>query len=130
MKYLCLICAETLMEQMPEAEAEKHFEEYAAFTGAIRKSGHYIGVNRLQPPHAATTVRVRNGKISATDGPFAETKEQLGGYYLIEAEDLNEAVRVAARIPGARFGCVEVRPVAEDSRTLRALGFDAPDAPR
>ncbi|MGH8501900.1 MAG: YciI family protein [Gammaproteobacteria bacterium] len=130
MKYLCLICAETLMEQMPEAEGAKHFEEYAEFTKAIRKSGHFIGANRLQPPHAATTVRVRNGKISATDGPFAETKEQLGGYYLIEAEDLNEAVRVAARIPGARFGCVEVRPVAEDSRTLRALGLVAPSPPQ
>jgi hypothetical protein len=73
---------------------------------------------------------VRNGKISATDGPFAETKEQLGGYYLIEATDLNEAIQVTAKIPGARLGCVEVRPIAEDSRTLRALGFVARDTPR
>jgi hypothetical protein len=72
----------------------------------------------------AVTVRVRNGKIATTDGPFAETKEQFGGYYLIEARDLNEAIQVASRIPGARMGCVEVRPVAEDECTIRALGFD------
>jgi len=78
MKYLCLICAETLMEQMPEADAEKHYEEYSEFTEGIRRSGHFIGCNRLLPPHAATTVRVRKGKVSTTDGPYAETKEQLG----------------------------------------------------
>jgi hypothetical protein len=130
MKYLCLICAETVMEQMSEADADKHYEAYREFTEDIRKRGHLIGCNRLVPPHAATTIRVRNGKISATDGPFAETKEQLGGYYLIEARDLNEAIQVAAKIPGARLGCVEVRPIAEDSRTLRALGFVARDTPR
>ncbi|MGH8587380.1 MAG: YciI family protein [Gammaproteobacteria bacterium] len=124
MKYLCLICAETVMEQMQEADAEKHYEEYSEFTEGIRKGGHLIAVNRLLPPDAATTVRVRNGKVSTTDGPYAETKEQLGGYYVIEARDLNEAIRVASRIPGARIGCVEVRPIAEDSRTLRALGLD------
>jgi len=124
-KYLCLICAEKVMEQMPEADAEKHFQEYAEFTQAIRRSGHFVGVNRLEPPATAITLRVRHGKVSATDGPYAETKEQLGGYYLIEARDLNEAIQVASRIPGARIGCVEVRPVAEDSRTLRALGFSA-----
>jgi hypothetical protein len=130
MKYLCLICAETVMEQMSEADADKHYEAYREFTEDIRKRGHLIGCNRLVPPHAATTIRVRNGKISTTDGPFAETKEQLGGYYLIEARDLNEAIQVAAKIPGARLGCVEVRPIAEDSRTLRALGFVARDTPR
>jgi hypothetical protein len=130
MKYLCLICAETLMEQMPEADAEKHFEEYVEFTEDIRKSGHFIGGNRLEPPQAAITVRVRKGKVSITDGPFVETKEQLGGYVLIEAQDLNEAIQVASRIPGARIGCVEVRPIAEDARTLRALGFVAPDTQR
>jgi hypothetical protein len=130
MKYLCLICAETVMEQMSEADANKHYEAYREFTEDIRRRGHLIGCNRLVPPHAATTIRVRNGKISATDGPFAETKEQLGGYYLIEARDLNEAIQVAAKIPGARLGCVEVRPIAEDSRTLRALGFVARDTPR
>jgi hypothetical protein len=121
MKFLCLICAEKVMEQMTDADAEKHFDEYAAFTEAIRTSGHFADCNRLLPPAAATTVRVRDGRILTTDGPFAETKEQLGGYYVIEARDLNEAILVAAKIPGARLGCVEVRPVAQDERTLRAL---------
>ena len=112
------------MEQMPADDAEKHYDEYAEFTAAIRTSGHFIGCNRLEPPAAATTVRVRQGKVSTTDGPFAETKEQLGGYYVIEARDLNEAIQVASRIPGARIGCVEVRPIAEDARTLRALGLE------
>jgi hypothetical protein len=82
------------------------------------------------PPDAATTVRVRNGKVSTTDGPFAETKEHLGGYYVIEARDLNEAIQVASKIPGVKHGCVEVRPIAEDSPTLRALGIAAPAASR
>ena len=122
MKFLCLICAETLMEQMSAADAEKHYLDYTEFTEAMRESGQFIGCNRLLPPEAATTVRVRNGKISTTDGPYAETKEQLGGYYVIEAEDMNDAIRVAAKIPGAWHGCVEIRPIAEDARTLRALG--------
>jgi len=123
MKYLCLICAEKVMEQMTEADAEQHFQDYTNFTHAIRASGHYLGCNRLLPPDAAITVRVRNGNVTTTDGPYVETKEQLGGYYLIEARDLNEAIQVAARIPGAWHGCVEVRPVAEDGQTLKALGF-------
>jgi hypothetical protein len=122
MKYLCLICAEKVMEQMPDADAESHFEDYAGFTREIRGSGHYLGCNRLLPAATATTVRVRKGRVTTTDGPFAETKEQLGGYYLIEARDLDEAIRIAARIPGASIGCVEVRAVAEDERTLRAIG--------
>ena len=122
MKYLCLICAEKVMEQMTETDAEQHYQDYTVFTEAIRRSGHYIGCNRLLPPATATTVRVRRGKVTTTDGPFVETKEQLGGYYLIEARDLNEAIQLAARIPGAQIGCVEVRPVAEDERTLRAIG--------
>lgn len=124
MKFLCLICAEKVMEQMPTAEADKHYQEYAGFTEDIRRSGHFISCNRLLPPDHATTIRVRNGKISATDGPWIETKEQFGGYYLIEARDLNEAIRIAAKIPGAAKGCVEVRPVAEDLQTVTALGFD------
>lgn len=124
MKFLCLICAEKVMEQMPVAEADRHYQEYAAFTEDIRRSGHYIGCNRLLPPDHATTIRVRNGKVAVTDGPWVETKEQLGGYYLIEARDLNDAIRVAAKIPGAAKGCVEVRPVAEDEQTVTALGFD------
>lgn len=121
MKFLCLICAEKVMEQMPAAEAEKHFAEYVEFTADIARSGHYLGCNRLLPPDQATTVRVRNGKVSITDGPWVETKEQLGGYFLIEARDLNEAIRVAARIPGAAKGCVEVRPVADDAPTQQIL---------
>lgn len=124
MKYLCLICAETVMEQMAKDVAEQHFKEYADFTRTIRDSGHYLNCNRLLPANAAITLRVRNGQVTTTDGPFAETKEQLGGYYLIEARDLNEAIQIASRIPGAKHGCVEVRPVAEDQRTLNALGLD------
>ena len=123
MKFLCLICADRLMEQMTEADAEKHYQDYAEFTAAIRRSGHFIDCNRLLPPGTATTVRVRDGRISTTDGPFAETKEQLGGYFVIQAKDLDEAIGIASRIPGAWHGCVEVRPIARDARTLRALGF-------
>jgi hypothetical protein len=121
MKYLLLIAADTVMEQMDPDFAARHFEEYREFTDDIRHSGHLVGVNRLLPPSAAVTVRVRMGKISTTDGPFVETKEQFGGYYVIEAKDMNEAIQIAARIPGAKYGCVEVRPVAVDEQTRKAL---------
>jgi hypothetical protein len=124
MKYLCLIAAEKVMEQMTEQDAALHYEEYRQFTDDIRESGHYVGCNRLLPPDAAVTVRLRNGRALTTDGPFVETKEQLGGYFVIEAKDMNEAIQVASRIPGARFGCVEVRPIAEDQQTVDALGFE------
>ena len=114
MRYLALIYEdEHIWERMPKNEAEKIFEEYFSFTDEIKKSGHHLGGEPLQPTGTATTVRVRNGKISTTDGPFAETKEQLGGFYLLEARDLNEAIQVAAKIPGARLGSIEVRPVME-----------------
>jgi hypothetical protein len=114
MKYLCLIYEdERNWTKMPKEQSEAVMGEYFSFTDGIRKSGHYIGGEALQPTQSATTVRVRNGKISTTDGPFAETKEQLGGYYLINAKDLNDAIQVAARIPSARFGEVEVRPIME-----------------
>jgi hypothetical protein len=114
MRYLCLIYEdETLWQRMPQEESEQIFGEYFAFTDDIRTSGHHLGGEALQPTGTATTVRVRNGKVSTTDGPFAETKEQLGGYYLIEAKDLNEAIQIASRIPGARLGSVEVRPLME-----------------
>ena len=87
--------------------------EYGAFTEAVKASGHYVGGNPLQPVHTATTIRSRNGKVSTTDGPFAETKEQLGGYYLIEAKDLNDAIQVASRIPSSRVGSIEVRPIMD-----------------
>jgi len=123
MKFLCLICAEKMMEHMPPDVAARHFDEYAAFTRDIRASGHLVALNRLLPPSAATTIRVRNGLVAVTDGPFAETKEQLGGYYVIEARDRDEAIAIAARIPGAAQGCVEIRPVAEDVQTQAALGL-------
>jgi len=126
MKFLCLICAEKVMEQMTEADAARHFEEYREFIAAIRASGHYVACNRLVPPSGATTIRVRQGKVLATDGPYVETKEQLGGYFVIEARDRQEAIEVASRIPGAWIGCVEVRPVAEDARTTELVRDPAP----
>ena len=114
MQYLCLIYEdEKEWQKMPKSEVEKVMGEFYAYTESIRKSGHYVGGNALQPTHTATTVRVRKGKVATTDGPFAETKEQLGGYYLLQARDLNEAIQLATRIPGARLGAVEVRPILE-----------------
>ena len=114
MKYLCLIYDnEKQMETMSKDESDAFMGEYFSFTQGIQKSGHLIAGEALHPVHTATTVRVRNGQVSTTDGPFAETKEQLGGFYLIEARDLNEAIQVAARIPSARTGSVEVRPVVD-----------------
>ncbi len=112
MQYLLLIYdRESDWAALPEPEKGKVFQEYGVFTQAIRDSGHYVGGNPLQPVSTATTVRVRNGKPTTTDGPFAETREQLGGYYLIEAKDLDEATGIAARIPSARMGSIEVRPI-------------------
>jgi len=114
MKYLCLIYDdEKKMATMSKDEGEAFMGEYFAFTEGIKKTGHYLGGNALQPVNTATTLRNRSGKLSTTDGPFAETKEQLGGYYLIEARDLNDALQVAAKIPSARTGSVEVRPIQE-----------------
>ena len=114
MKYLCLIYdEEQRWTTMTQAEMEAMMGEYIAFTKDISQSGHYLGGNDLQPTRSATTVRVRNGRLSTTDGPFAETKEQLGGYYLIEAKDLNEAIQIASRIPSAKLGAIEVRPIQE-----------------
>lgn len=112
MKYLCLIYDnEQNMAGMSEAEAGAFMGEYWAFTNDVKASGQYIAGEALKPVSTATTVRVRGGKISSTDGPFAETKEQLGGFYLIDARDLNDAIQVAAKIPSARTGSIEVRPV-------------------
>jgi hypothetical protein len=112
MQYLLLIYdPEKAWTTMPDAERNQLFTEYMTFTNDIKASGHYRAGDALQPTHTATTVRVRDGKTSTTDGPFAETREQLGGYYLIEAKDLDEATRIAARIPSAKIGSIEVRPV-------------------
>ncbi len=119
MKYLCLIYEnEKAWESLPPAESEAIMGEYFRFTDEIRKNGKYVAGEALQPTATATTVRVRNGKMSTTDGPFAETKEQLGGFYLIEAKDLNDAIQVASRIPSARFGSIEVRPVIDFSQEM------------
>jgi hypothetical protein len=112
MKYLCLIYEnEQNWSHYTKDQGDSMMAEYGTFTEDIQKSGHLVGGEALQPTQTATTVRVRNGKVSTTDGPFAETKEQLGGYYLVEAKDLNDAIQVASRIPGAKTGSVEVRPV-------------------
>jgi hypothetical protein len=117
MKYLCLIYdEEKKMATMSKSDGDVFMGEYFGFTDAIKKSGHYVAGEALQPVHTATTVRVRGGKLSTTDGPFAETKEQLGGFYMIEARDLNDALQIAARIPSARTGSVEVRPVVDFSK--------------
>jgi len=113
-RYLCLIYdEESKWGTMPKEQAEAMMGEYFAFTEGIKQSGHYVGGEALQPTQTATTVRVRGGKISTTDGPFAETKEHLGGYYLINAKDLNDAIAVAAKIPSSRIGSIEIRPIQE-----------------
>jgi len=116
MKYLCLIYSdETHWANIPQTEYDSVLGEFFAFTKQIRDQGKYIAGENLQPTRTATIVRVRNGRISATDGPFAETKEQLGGFYLIDTPDLADAIQVASRIPSARYGCIEVRPVVDSS---------------
>jgi hypothetical protein len=112
MQYMCLIYdEEKTWGSMPEDERNTVFGEYGAFTEAIKESGNYVAGDALQPTSTATTVRIRGGETLVTDGPFAETKEQLGGYYLVEAKDVDEALKIAERIPSARYGAIEVRPV-------------------
>lgn len=116
MKYLLLICDdEKAWADLSEAEQRKIFAEYGEFTQQITASGQFLGGSQLQPASAATSVRVRDGKRLVTDGPFAETREQLGGYYLVDARDLDEAIAIAARIPSARMGTIEVRPLVESA---------------
>jgi hypothetical protein len=106
-KYLCLVYAnEKDLEGFPD-------DECVAYDDELRASGHCLASEALQPVSAATTLRVRNGQLSLTDGPFAETREQLAGFYLVEAKDLNEAVSLASRIPPIRAGSIEVRPIRE-----------------
>lgn len=107
MKYLCLVYLS------PEQWSSVPDTECAQYGKGLRDSGHWITGSALQPTHSATTVRVRNGQVSVTDGPFAETKEQLAGFYMIEARDLNEAITLASKIPPARTGSIEVRPARE-----------------
>jgi len=112
MQYLLLIYEnEARYETMSETDLGKMLGDYRAFTQSIIEGGQFKAGNALEPTSTATTVRVRNGKIAVTDGPFAETREQLGGFYLVEAKDLDEAVALAARIPSALVGSIEVRPI-------------------
>jgi hypothetical protein len=114
MKYMCLVYYdEKAVEALSKSEYDALVDEVLAYRDVLRKSGHYITSDGLEPVAAATTVRIRNGRVSTTDGPFAETKEQLGGFLLIEARDLNDAIRVAAGIPPLRLGCIEVRPLRD-----------------
>ena len=114
MKYMLLIYGdEQAWGKMTEAERSKLMGEFMQFSQALTASGHYIAGSKLQPAATAKSIQVRDGKQLVTDGPFAETREQLGGYYLIEAKDLYEAIEIAARIPSSRLGTVEVRPLAE-----------------
>src|SRR5262249_24054327 len=113
MQYMLLIYErEADQSKLSEAERGAFFQEYMMFTQDLMKSGHHKAGDGLQPVATATTVRVRDGKTMTTDGPFAETREQLGGYYLVEAKDLDEVIAIAARIPSARYGSIEIRPVA------------------
>jgi hypothetical protein len=115
MKYLCLVYLdEKRLDELPD-------EDCVAYDAMIRNSGQCLASEALQSVQTATTVRIRGGKLSITDGPFAETKEQLAGFYMIEARDLNEAIQIASKIPPARVGCVEVRPI----RPIREAVADA-----
>ena len=112
MQYLLMIYQnEVEYAKNDAATSQKIMAEYGTFTQSIVQSGNFKAGDRLQETHTATTVRVRDGKTLTTDGPFAETREQLGGYYLVEAKDLDAAIAIAARIPGARMGSIEVRPI-------------------
>ena len=112
MQYLLMIYrSEAELFKLNDAERQKMTADYGTFTQSIIQSGHFKAGDGLQPSTTATTVRVREGKILTTDGPFVETREQLGGYYLVEARDLDAAIEIAARIPGAKNGSVEVRPI-------------------
>jgi hypothetical protein len=114
MKYLLMCCTEEKqLAEMPKHELDAVIDETSAYCEALHKSGTLIIAEALEPVDMATTVRVRNGRVSMTDGPFAETKEQFGGFFLINARDLNEAIQVASRFPSARLGSMEVRPVME-----------------
>jgi hypothetical protein len=114
MRYVLAIYEnEKVWDTLPKDEVGRVMGEYKAFTESIRKSGNYTAGEALQPVATATTVRIRDGKRLTTDGPFAETKEQLGGFYLIEAENIDQAIAIASRIPGARTGSIEVRPVVD-----------------
>ena len=114
MKYLLFCChEEKKFDSMPKSEGDALMNETLTYCEKLKRSGHLIVAKPLEPIQMAVTVRVRNGGLSLTDGPFAETKEQIGGFFLIEARDINEAVQIASRFPSVRLGSIEVRPVRE-----------------
>jgi hypothetical protein len=114
MKYLCLVyIEEKKLDALSKSELDALIAESLAYDEVLQKSGHLIVAQALQPVQTARTLRVRNGKLFTTDGPFAETKEQLGGFVFIDARDLNDAIQVASKIPPARLGSIEVRPIME-----------------
>ncbi len=121
MKYILLIYDDPkVWEAMTESEIGKLMAEYRQFTDELHASGHFIAGSQLQPETSATSVRKREGKVLLTDGPFMETRETLGGYYLVNAKDLDEAVSLAERIPSARYGTIEVRPLVERAAEAQA----------
>ena len=121
MKYMLLIYhEEQSWEGVTEAERQQVYAEYQTLIGELASRGQFVSGSELQPVSTATTVRVRDGKEMITDGPFAETHEQLGGYFLIEAENLDQATSIAARIPSAKTGTVEIRPLAESAAEAAA----------
>ena len=114
MKYLCLVyLEETILNALSRSERVALSDESFAYCDELQKQGQFIAASPLHPVETATTVRVRSGKASTTDGPFAETKEQLGGFFMIDVKDLNDAIHVASQIPAARYGSIEVRPIKD-----------------
>src|SRR6059036_4186285 len=114
MKFMFMIYHdENVLGALPERDMQGLIDTALDYDEEIRQSGHYIVSNALQPSRTARTIRVRGGKVSTTDGPFAETKEQLGGFYMIDAKDLNDAIQVASKIPSAKLGSIEIRPIMD-----------------
>lgn len=120
MKYVCLGYIEPgKFENMPERERNAMVDECFTYDDVLRKNGHFAGGEGLQPPNNAVTLRFRNGKVSVTDGPYAETKEQLGGILILEANDLNHAIQLMSKHPGVRAGLFEIRPAADLTGMIR-----------
>jgi hypothetical protein len=129
-QYLCLIYTDAeKLSQLTPGEYASVMEEVLAYRDELKASGHYIASSPLEPPNLGTTLRVRGGMMAITDGPFTETKEQVGGFYLIEASDLNDAIRVASRMPPARLGAIEVRALADISLDMPVEQAPVPSPP-
>jgi len=112
MKYMCLVYQEEdCMSQLPPDQRATWADDVNCYIESLRESGHFLDASPLQPPHATTTLRLRQGQVLISDGPYAETREQIGGYYLIEANDLNDAIRIASKMPQVRTGTIEIRPL-------------------